>query len=94
MMITSNNLVQLLSGLFVVDIMALLIIKDVEKSKYYATFNLIADMMLFTVLAVVNCQLESLDLRQIIEFGTQIVSFKTGKHNVAIRFRDDTFSRL
>ena len=37
MMITSNNLVQLLSGLFVVDIMALLIIKDVEKSKYYAT---------------------------------------------------------
>lgn len=68
MMITSNNFVQLLSGLFAVDIMALLMIRDVEKSKYYAIYNLIADMILFTVLAVINCQLESLDIRQIVKY--------------------------
>lgn len=69
LMITSNNLVQLISGVFIVDIMALLMIKDVEKSKLHATLNLIADMLLFTVLAVINCQLESLDLRQIVEYN-------------------------
>ncbi len=69
LMITSNNLVQLISGVFVVDIMALLMIKDVEKSKLHATLNLIADMLLFTVLAVINCQLESLDLRQIVKYN-------------------------
>lgn len=110
MMITSNNLVQLLSGLFVVDIMALLIIKDVEKSKYYATFNLIADMMLFTVLAVVNCQLESLDLRQIIEYnkigfhqdfvalaGLAAVFIKFGTvpfHGSMLRLKDIRYHRL
>ena len=110
MMITSNNLVQLLSGLFVVDIMALLIIKDVEKSKYYATFNLIADMMLFTVLAVVNCQLESLDLRQIIEYnkigfhqdfvalvGLSAVFIKFGLvpfHGSMLRLKDIRYHRL
>lgn len=67
-MFTSNNLVQLLSGLFLVDVLALLLIHDVENSKCYATFNLIADMILFTVLAVVNCQLESLDMRQILKY--------------------------
>lgn len=67
-MFTSNNLVQLLSGLFLIDILALLLIHDVENSKCYATFNLVADMVLFTVLAVVNCQLESLDMRQILKY--------------------------
>lgn len=71
MMITSNNLVQLLSGLFAVDVLALLLIRDVESSKTYATLNLLADMLLFTVLAVINCQLESLDMRQILKY-TQI----------------------
>ena len=90
--------------------MALLIIKDVEKSKYYATFNLIADMMLFTVLAVVNCQLESLDLRQIIEYnkigfhqdfvalvGLSAVFIKFGSvpfHGSMLRLKDIRYHRL
>jgi len=65
MMISSNNFVQLLSGVFVVDILAFLIVKDIDNSKSYVVLNLLADMLLFTVLAVANSQISSLSLQEI-----------------------------
>lgn len=109
-MITSNNLVQLLSGLFATDVLALMIIRNVENSGWYATLNLIADMILFTVFAVINCQLESLDMRQILQYnriglhrdfvavaGLTAVFIKFGMlpfHSGMLRLRNIRFHRL
>ncbi|MBO6282198.1 MAG: hypothetical protein J6N49_06700 [Alphaproteobacteria bacterium] len=68
MMITSNNFVQLLSMVFVVDILALFVIKDVNSYKRYFLLNMTADMILFMVLAVINSLVDSLDIRQILEY--------------------------
>ena len=65
-LITSNNFVQLLSALFVIDILALFLIKDVEACRRYVLLNMLADMILFAVLAVINCRVASLDIKQII----------------------------
>lgn len=68
MIITSNNFVQLLSMVFVVDILALFIIKDVNSYKRYFLLNMTADMMLFMTFAVINSLVDSLDIRQILEY--------------------------
>lgn len=65
-LITSNNFVQLLSALFVIDIISPFLIKDIEAYRRYVMLNLLADMILFMVLAVINCRVASLDIRQII----------------------------
>ena len=74
MMITSNNFVQLLSALFIIDILAMFMIKDVEAYRRYILLNIAADMMIFTVLAVINCRVDSLDIRQILLYK------KIGQH--------------
>ena len=68
MMITSNNFVQLLSMVFIVDILSVFVIKDVNSYKYYVLINMAADMILFMVLAVINSFVDSLDIRQILEY--------------------------
>lgn len=68
MMITSNNFVQLLSMVFVIDILAVFVIKDVNSYKKYAIMNMAADMILFMVLAIINSLVDSLDIRQILEY--------------------------
>ena len=65
-LITSSNFVQLLSALFVIDVLALFLIKNVEACRRYFLLNIFADMILFTVLAVINCRVASLDIKQII----------------------------
>lgn len=65
-LITSNNFVQLLSALFVVDILSLFMIRDIRAYQRYVLLNMLADMILFTVVAVINCRVASLNLRQII----------------------------
>lgn len=67
-MITSNNFVQLLSAVFIADILAVLIIKDTGASKKYTLMNMAADMILFMVLAVINSLVDSLDIRQILAY--------------------------
>ena len=66
MMITSNNFVQLLSALFVVDILAFFIVKDVEACRRYVLLNIVADMMIFMVLTLINCRVNSLDIGEIL----------------------------
>lgn len=65
-LITSSNFVQLLAALFVIDILSYFMIKDVDWCKRYVLINFLADMLLFTVLAIINCRVDSLDIQQII----------------------------
>lgn len=65
-LITSNNFVQLLSALFIIDVLAVFMIKNIEASQRFVLLNVFADIILFTVLAVINCRVDSLDMKQII----------------------------
>lgn len=67
-MITSNNFVQLLSAVFIADILAVLIIKDTAASRNFTLMNMAADMILFMVVAVINSLVDSLDIRQILAY--------------------------
>ena len=65
-LITSNNFVQLLSALFVIDILSVFMIKNVDAYRRYVLLNMLADIVLFVVLAIINCRVDSLDIRQIV----------------------------
>lgn len=65
-LITSSNFVQLLASLFSVDILSYFLVRDIDKYKRYVLINVFADMILFMVLAIINCRVDSLDIQQII----------------------------
>ena len=65
LLITSNNFVQLISALFAVDILSLFLIKDTSACQRYSMLNMCADMALFSVLAVINSRVNSLDIQEI-----------------------------
>ena len=67
-MVTSNNFVQLLFALFMVDIIALLLVHDIEAYRRYILLNMSADFMIFTILAVINSRVASLDIREILQY--------------------------
>lgn len=64
-LITSNNFVQLISALFIVDILSVFMIKDTYTSQRYVMLNMCADMALFSVLAVINARVDSLSIQEI-----------------------------
>lgn len=68
MMVTSNNFVQLLSMLFIVDILAAFVGKKIRALKEYSIANMVADMMIFMVLAVISGRVDSLDMREILNY--------------------------
>lgn len=67
-MITGNNFVQLLCALFVADILTLFLIKDMEAYRRYILLNISADMIIFTMMAIINCKIDSLDIREILRY--------------------------
>ena len=67
-LITSNNFVQLISALFIVDILALFMIKDIKAAQPYMLLNMVADMTLFSVLALINSRVDSLDIKEILRY--------------------------
>lgn len=67
-LITSDNFVQLISALFIVDILSLFMIKNINVSQRYALLNMAADMMLFSVLALINSRVDSLDIKEILRY--------------------------
>lgn len=69
LMLTSNNFIQLLMTLFIIDILAFFIIKNAFVSRQYILMNIVADMMLFMVIAVINSRIKSLDIRQILHYN-------------------------
>lgn len=66
LLITSNNFVQLISALFIADILALFLMKNSEPCRLFGMMNMLADMMLFMVLAMINARVNSLDLEQVL----------------------------
>lgn len=66
MLVTASNFVQLLTALFVIDVLAVFVTGDASACRRFVMFNLAADMLLFAVMAVINSRVASLDIRQIV----------------------------
>lgn len=62
MLITAENFIQMTTFVFMTDIISQLLIKDVNASRGYAIYNLIADMGLFLVFALLRGNSVSLNL--------------------------------
>lgn len=62
MLIASDNFIQMITFVFIIDIISQLLIKDVNASRGYAIYNLIADMGLFLVFALLRGNDISLNL--------------------------------
>lgn len=65
MLIASNNFVQVITFVFAVDIISQFFIKDICASRRYSIYNLVADMGLYLVLAMVHGILDNLDVSNI-----------------------------
>lgn len=74
MLISGNNFVQIITFVFVSDIIGQLLVKDIHASRRYSIYNLIADMALFLVLAMIRGKLENLDVGNISRY------YETGRH--------------
>lgn len=68
MLIASENYVQLITAVFVSDILGYLILKDVDSSRRYVIYNLFADMCLFMVLALVRSKIQSLEINALYNY--------------------------
>lgn len=66
LLITSNNFVQLISALFITDILAMFLMKNNENCRLFGMMNMLADMLLFMVMAIINARVDSLDLEQVL----------------------------
>lgn len=60
--ICSQNFMQLLTAVCITDVICLLMINDIESKRRYAFYNLLADMGLFTLFALIWKQTGSIDL--------------------------------
>lgn len=69
LLITSENYVQILTMIFVSDILGYTLLKDGDSSHRYAIYNFFADMCLFAVFASVCGRLQSLDVRQLLNYN-------------------------
>lgn len=68
MLAAGNNFIQMITFVFVIDILSQFFIKNTETGRRYAIYNLIADMGLFGILAILNGQVENLDINHIRNF--------------------------
>ena len=66
LLITSNNFVQLISALFITDILAMFLMKNNANCRLFGMMNMLADMLLFMVMAIINARVDSLDLEQVL----------------------------
>ena len=65
LLVCAENCVQLITAVFITDILGYLILKDVDSSRRYVVYNFFADMCLFMVLALACGKLQSLDLSRL-----------------------------
>ena len=68
LLVSAENYVQLITAVFVSDILGYLLLKDVDSSHRYVIYNLFADMCLFMVLALACGKIQSLELRQLLNY--------------------------
>ena len=65
MLITAANFIQLITFVFVIDILSQLFIQDINASRRYAIYNLVADMGLFLAFALLRGGLENLTISRL-----------------------------
>lgn len=80
MLIAGNNLIQIITFVFVIDILSQLFIKDIYASRRYSIYNLIADMGLFLIMAMLKGKLNTLDVGSIAHY------YENGRHRDFIMF--------
>ncbi len=68
LLICAKNYIQLITSVFVSDIVGYIILKDVDSSRRYVIYNFLSDMCLFMVFSLVSGRLNSLDISQIITY--------------------------
>ena len=80
MLISSNNFIEIITFVFVIDILSQLLIKDFTAGRRYSIYNYVADMGLFLVLAMMQSKLTNLDIGNISRY------YETGRHRDFIVF--------
>ena len=68
LLIGAENYVQLITTVFVSDILGYLILKNVDASHRYVIYNFFADMCLFMILALVSGRIQSLELNRLLGY--------------------------
>ena len=79
-LIAGNNFIQLMTFVFIIDIISQILISDANAAKRYSIYNLVADMGLFLVLAMLQGKLTNLDVGNISHY------YETGHHRDFIMF--------
>ncbi len=74
LLVCAENYIQLITCVFVTDILGYVLLKDVDASRRYVVYNFLADTCLFMVLALVCGKLQSLELSDMSRYE------KIGRH--------------
>ncbi|MBQ7660040.1 MAG: hypothetical protein IJS26_04830 [Alphaproteobacteria bacterium] len=80
MLISGHNFIQMMTFVLVVDILSQLFIRDMRAGRLCSLYNLVSDMGLFLVLAMLEGKLSNLDVGNISHY------YETGKHRDFIMF--------
>ena len=68
LLICAENYVQLITMVFISDIMGYMILKDADSSHRYVVYNFFADMCLFMILALACGKIQSLDMNRLLGY--------------------------
>lgn len=68
LMFCATNYVQLITMVFVSDILGYMIIKNIEISRRYVVYNFFADMCLFMILTLVCGKIQSIDMTRLLGY--------------------------
>lgn len=79
-LIAGNNFIQLMTFVFIIDILSQILISDANAAQRYSVYNLVADMGLFLVLSMLQGKLPNLDVGNISHY------YETGHHRDFIMF--------
>lgn len=79
-LLCAENYIQLITSVFVSDILGYMILKDVDSSRRYVIYNFFADMCLFMIFALISGRLQSLDMHQLLNYN------EIGRHKDFVSF--------
>ncbi|MBE6451411.1 MAG: hypothetical protein E7016_05550 [Alphaproteobacteria bacterium] len=80
LLISTTNLVGIITFVFVIDILSQFFINNTYASRRYSIYNLIADMGLFMIMAMLKGKLDNLEIGNIAHY------YETGRHRDFIMF--------
>jgi len=68
LLVCAENYVQLITMVFVIDILGYMILRDIDSSRRYVIYNFFADMCLFMILALACGRIHSLDMTRLLGY--------------------------